>query len=70
MIRRALLAILGIALFIAGSGCFSYPFTAEEPSFLGPPSTDKAMAYIVLGIALGAMGMWLIRLSLKRGEPH
>jgi len=69
MIRRALLAILGLALSTAGLGCFSYIFTAE-PSFWGPPSTDKTVAYVVLGIALGAAGMWLVRLSLKRGDPH
>ena len=71
MIRRALLAILGLALSIAGLGFFGYVFTAE-PSFGPPSSIEKALtvASPVLGIALGGVGMWLVRRSMSRAEPR
>ncbi len=71
MIRRALLAILGLALSIVGLGFFWYVFTTE-PSFGPPSSIEKALtvASPVLGIALGAAGIWLVRRSLSRGEPR
>ncbi len=71
MIRRAVLAILELALTIAGLACFTYNFNTE-PIF-GPPSpTEKAftVASPVLGIALGGVGIWLIRLSMSRGESR
>jgi hypothetical protein len=73
MIRRALLAILGLAVTIAGLGCFGYTFfSTAEPSFGPPTSTEKALTVAIpaLGIALGGVGMWLLRRSLSRGEPR
>lgn len=68
MIRRVLSGVLGVALAFTGLGFFGYWFTAE-PGF-GPHSTDMAFAYVILGIALGASGIWLIRSSLKSEDPR
>jgi hypothetical protein len=57
MIRRALLAILGLALSITGLACFAYIFTAE-PSFAPLSSVQKTLmgASPVMGMALGGVG--------------
>ena len=68
MIRRVLSGVLGVAFAFAGLGFFGYWLTAE-PGF-GPQSTDMALAYVILGIALGASGIWLIRSSLRREDPR
>jgi hypothetical protein len=73
MIRRTLLAILGLALTIGGLGFFGYTFLSTAGPSFGPPSSiEKALtvASPVFGIALDAAGIWLVRPSLSRGEPH
>lgn len=63
MIRRVFFFAVGILLAFSGLFFFGYWFYAE-PGY-GPQSTDMAIAYVVLGIVLGASGIWLIRLSVK-----
>jgi hypothetical protein len=63
VIRRVLFAVLGIVLAFAGLRFFARWFYAE-PGF-GPQSTDMAIAEVLLGIALGAAGIWLVRLSVR-----
>lgn len=63
MIRRVLSGVVGIILALAGLFLFSFVFNAE-PSY-GLQSTDMAIAYVLLGIAIGASGIWLIRFSVR-----
>jgi hypothetical protein len=67
VIRRLIAAVLGLALALSGLAFFGAWMTAE-PGF-GPQSSDMAVAYVVLGIVLGASGIWLIRFSLRREGP-
>jgi len=68
VIRRLFFGTLGVALTLTGLANFGYCLSAE-PGF-GPKSTDMAMAYILAGIALGACGIWLVRLSVRREDPR
>jgi hypothetical protein len=57
MIRRALLAIPGLALSIAGLACFAYIFTAEPIAPLSSFQKTLMGTSPVLGMALGGVGI-------------
>ena len=68
VLRRVLFGLLGVGLALVGLGLTVDTMFPDEPSF-GPPSqAEKAfgVGMIVLGIALGAVGIWLVRYSLNR----
>jgi hypothetical protein len=67
LIQRVLIGMLGAGLTLVGFALFLAIYAPDE--YAEPLSLWKKAVVLILGVAVGAVGIWLVRYSLRRSNP-
>jgi hypothetical protein len=67
LIRRVLVGTLGAGLTLVGFALFLSVYAPDE--YAEPLPLWRKAGVVILGVAVGATGIWLARYSLRRRDP-
>ena len=68
LIHRVLIGTVGAGLTLLGFALFLAIYAPDL--YAEPLSPGKQALVLILGVGLGAMGIWLLRRSLSRQDPR